>query len=311
MTGLTRIAVFGTLLLATCSTRTLTEAQAFPQNPDPNAPKLTRHPSSGAADAPAATEPASAKPAARVSSGGPLQDQSRLEIVRNVSGEYAKMVTSFPGGRTGFRVKAGEPIDQDALHKAIQSAGAALNPGDNVQITKLEFQGHQLMLELNGGSHTKRSWRDHVQLGVGGIGGGPTTRTSTTTHDDTAGPVVAAKPGATLYLDFGRDLPDMTPDEVKQYLSVVLDFSKQRSAAVQWASTLPPEIQQAISEKRPATGMDHEEILAAIGRPDRKIRERDAEGNDTEDWIYGHPPAKTLFVRFSGDKVVDVEQYPK
>ena len=41
-----------------------------------------------------------------------------------------------------------------------------------------------------------------------------------------------------------------------------------------------------------------------------KVRERDQDGNDLEDWIYGKPPAKTTFVTFQGDKVVRVTQYP-
>jgi hypothetical protein len=48
-----------------------------------------------------------------------------------------------------------------------------------------------------------------------------------------------------------------------------------------------------------------------MGRPDRKVRERDPEGNDTEDWIYGQPPAKTIFVRFEGDKVIQIDKYPQ
>jgi hypothetical protein len=236
-----------------------------------------------------------------------LQEESRLDIVRNVSGEYARLVTSFPGGKKGFHIKAGEPIDQDALHKAIQGAGAVLNTGDTVQITKIEFHGQELLVELNGGGKGHTSWRDHVQMGVGGVG--PVMTSSTTTSGENV-PVAPPKAGATFYVDFGRALPNMSSDELKRYLSVVLDFSKQRSASVQWASTLPPKVQQAIAEKRPDVGMDREEILAAMGRPDRKVRERDADGNDTEDWIYGHPPAKTIFVRFEGDKVIQIDQFP-
>ena len=36
------------------------------------------------------------------------------------------------------------------------------------------------------------------------------------------------------------------------------------------------------------------------------------EGGETvehEDWIYGTPPLKTVFVRFEGDVVVSVEEY--
>ena len=54
-----------------------------------------------------------------------------------------------------------------------------------------------------------------------------------------------------------------------------------------------------------------EEVVAAIGKPEHKVRERDSEGNDIEDWIYGQPPSKTVFVRFTGQRVTSVKQYPQ
>ena len=101
----------------------------------------------------------------------------------------------------------------------------------------------------------------------------------------------------------------MTPDQVKKYLTVIMDFSKQRSDAVQWTDSLPPQMQEAIRDKRAIVGMDREMVMAAMGRPDRKVRERDAVGNDVEDWIYGHPPSPTTFVRFLGEKVSQIDQY--
>ena len=74
---------------------------------------------------------------------------------------------------------------------------------------------------------------------------------------------------------------------------------------------MPPDIQKAIQDKRPAVGMDREMVLAALGRPDRKVREKESDGGETEDWIYGKPPAKTIFVKFEGDKVTQVEQFPQ
>jgi hypothetical protein len=50
--------------------------------------------------------------------------------------------------------------------------------------------------------------------------------------DLSAARAAAKTPGATLHLDFGRPLPDMTPDELKEYMGTVFDFAKQRSAAV-------------------------------------------------------------------------------
>jgi len=238
-----------------------------------------------------------------------LTEESRLLIIRYVSGEFARVVTPLPGGKSGFHVKAGAPIDQSDLRRALTSNGAALNVGDNVQITKVDFRGHEIVLDINGGPKGHTSWRDHIQLSAGGVS---PVQTSTTANSGGYGdgPVVVQKSGATLYLDFDRSVPDMTPDEVKQYLQLVLDFSKQRSAAVQWADSLPPEVRQAIADKRAEVGMDHDEVIAALGRPERKVRERDPDGNEIEDWIYGRPPEQTTFVRFVGDKVVRVSQYP-
>jgi hypothetical protein len=90
-----------------------------------------------------------------------------------------------------------------------------------------------------------------------------------------------------------------------------LDFRKQRSASVQWFDTLPPEMKKAITERKPVVGMDREMVVAAVGKPDHKVRERDADGNDIEDWIYGQPPSKTVFVRFTGDRVTSIKQFPQ
>ncbi len=242
----------------------------------------------------------------------PLQEESRLMILRSVDGEFARVLTSLPGGKKGFHFRAGMPIDRAALRKAIQSSGAALNTGDNVQITKLDFQGKEILIDLNGGGHKQGSWKDRVQMQVGMPTGPIGTSTQTTQTDAPAtGPVLSGKKtGATIFLDFDRTLPDMTSDEVKQYLSAVLDFSKQRSAAVQYAETLPPKVQEAIAQKRAEIGMDRDEVIAAMGRPERKVRERESDGSDTEDWIYGHPPARTTFVRFVGEKVTQIDSYP-
>ena len=135
--------------------------------------------------------------------------------------------------------------------------------------------------------------------------------TSSTTDNTYGAPAASVQlPGSMIQLDFGRPLPEMTPDELKLYLSTVLDFSKQRSAAVTWAESQPPEIREAITAKKAAVGMDQDQVMAAMGRADRKVREREPDGTDVEDWIYGTPPGKTVFVRFSQDKVIRVSQYP-
>jgi hypothetical protein len=231
-----------------------------------------------------------------------LRPESRLDLVRYISGEFVRAVRALPAGKKAFRIKAGRPVDENALRQAVASNGSNVNPGDTVQITRLVFRENELVFELNGGGRQKKRWRDRIHIEAGGV---PTV-TSTPAN---SAPGFQGQ-GATLVLDFGRPLPDLTPDEVKQYLAGVLDFSKQRSASVQWVETLPPEFQTAIKERRAVVGMDREMVQAAMGKPQRKVRERDLDGVETEDWIYGEPPQKTIFVRFVGDKVVSVKQYP-
>lgn len=267
-----------------------------------------------AATAPSSSGTASAAPSSRptvdqpdAKPAGPLQEQSRMQILRFVDGEFGRLLTPLPGSKKGFHAKAGAPLDQAALRKAIRANGASLNTGDTVQITKLDFLPRGIIVELNGGGNAHHSWRDHLQMSVGV----PVPMTTSTTRDDSRAPASATqKSGATFFLDFDRSLPDMTANQVKQYLAVILDFSKQRSAAINWTDSLPPQMQDAIRDKRAIVGMDREEVMAAMGRPDRKVRERDADGNDIEDWIYGHPPSLTTFVRFMGEKVSQIDQYP-
>jgi hypothetical protein len=255
-----------------------------------------------------ATDPGQAAPKnSKSDSGQPakskdsrLQPDSRLALVRFVDGEFARILQPIPAGKKGLHLKAGAPVDDRVLHATLGSSGSAINPGDNAQITSLEFKDRQIIVDINGGGRGKTKFRDRIHMEVGGMPTMTTNQAPVNTHA-----------GATVYLDFDKPLPDMTPDELKQYLSSVLDFSKQHSAAVQWIETLPPEIQSAIADKRPAVGMDHEMVLAALGRPDRKVREKEPDGTESEDWIYGKPPAKTVFVKFEGDKVTQVEQFPQ
>jgi hypothetical protein len=238
--------------------------------------------------------PANAQP-------GPMQPMSRLSLVRYVDGEIVQIVRAIPAGKKGFHLKAGVPLDENTLRMAVASAGSAINPGDRAQITNLDFKDKEIVVDINGGGRGKTRLRDRIHLEVGGM------PTGTTTPDTP----VNTNAGATLYLDFDKPLPDMTAEELEHLLSEVLDFSKRHSAAVQWVESLPPEIQKAIQDKQPVVGMDHDMVLAAMGRPDRKVREKGTDGNEIEDWIYGTPPAKTIFVSFEGDKVTEVHQYPQ
>jgi hypothetical protein len=223
---------------------------------------------------------------------------SRLTLVRYVDGEYAKVLLPIPSEKRGFRFKPGQPVDPKELHEALRS-GSAANPGDQIQITNLDFRAKEIIISINGGTKGHFNWRQHLQISMGPM---PTSQTVA----DRPGAIIR---GAELILDFGGAVPDLSPDELKHDLSPFLDFAGQHSAAVNWVDTLPPKFQQAIKDKKAIEGMNHDMVMAALGRPDQKFRERDEAGKETEDWIYGHPPSKTIQVTFAGDSVVRVQEY--
>ena len=237
-----------------------------------------------------------------------LQETSKLSLIRYVSGEFAKAIKPLPAGKDGFHVNVDKPLQTDLLDRAVATHGPAVNTGDKVQITRLEFRDRQIIVDVNGGGRGKRHWRDHLQIGLGGASV-PTVQSAST--QDQGPPGIQPGMGSTIFLEFNKPVPDLTPDELKQILSPFLNFAKERSAAVQWFDTLPPEMKKAIQDRRPVVGMDREELIAAIGKPDHKVRERDSDGNDIEDWIYGQPPSKTVFIRFMGDRVTSIKQFPQ
>jgi hypothetical protein len=277
-------------------------AEPFP--PDDRIPV---YPMMAAADDPgqaAAQQVASKK-------SGPLKETSKLDLIRYVSGEFAKARKPIPAGKDGFTLFADKPVDEQMLNHAVTLHGAAVNTGDPAQITRLEFREHTIVVDVNGGGRPKKNWRDHIQLGMGGAPIPTTSTTETNANGDQGPPGFQQGHGGTIFVQFAKDVPDLTPEELKALLAPFLDFSKEHSASVHWIDTLPPEMKKAITERRPLLGMDREEVVAAIGKPDRKVRERDSQGNDTEDWIYGHPPDKTIFVHFTGEHVTGIKQYPQ
>lgn len=227
-----------------------------------------------------------------------LTPESRLLLIRYVDGEFAKTVVPLPRGKKGLKIVPGKPLDTKALQDTVRlSGGPAANSGETVQITKIEFLAHEIAIEINGGPRKHFHWNEHLQVGVGPLPDSPPQNT----HPNEGA-------GATIIVDYRRAIPDMSPDDLKRDLSVLLDFSK-HSATVNWVETLPPEFQQAIKDNKAIVGMDHEMVIAALGRPDKKVRERKPEGDETEDWIYGTPPGKTIFVTFLGDKVIRVKEF--
>jgi hypothetical protein len=222
-----------------------------------------------------------------------LTEDERIGLVRDLTAEYANAKVAIPRSKKPLDFSADGSYDHMAWHDGALTMGQAARLGDKVQITKVTLEGDHILLELNGGLKGSDRWYDHVQMGVGGVG--PVNNGSHT-----------ASLGTYILLNFHKPMENLTATEVKKILSPVLDFDK-HSATVLYSETLSPELQKAIKEKRAFVGMDRDQVLLALGHPDHKYRET-KDGVESEDWIFGAPPGKIVFVTFNGNKVVKVKE---
>jgi len=228
--------------------------------------------------------------------GVDLKPRSRMDIMRGLIAEYATVKAPLPRGEKGLFLKSDGQIDQENLKKEITAEGTAIAPNVLIQITDIVFRDKEIAFEINGGGRKKTKWYEHIEVGTG-YGTTPISR-----GDNRSAPT-----GSTVTLVFPKKLEDMTVDEIKEYLSPVLDFTPVTPMQAITAP-VPPEFRAAIEEKRAAEGMDRDMVIAALGQPDRKVREM-VDGIEQEDWIYGTPPLRTIFVKFEGDVVVSVEEH--
>jgi len=145
-----------------------------------------------------------------------LKPQSRIEIIRYVSGEFAKAVKPLPGGRKGLKIPVGRAVNEKELQQALRTGGIAASPGDTVQITALEFRAKEIVIQVNGGGRKRYHLRDHLQVGMGGV---PVTQAPQT-------PDVKSNEGngSTLFLDYGRPIPDMSAEDLMHDFDAFRDY---------------------------------------------------------------------------------------
>jgi hypothetical protein len=219
--------------------------------------------------------------------------ETRIELIRGLVKEIVVTKVALP--RSGRGVILGpDGIDREKMDVALRENGVAIKAGSPVEITKLSFKSREIILELNGGRKRGKKWYQHIE-----ISGPVATRT--------IGPGNSvATYGSVIHLTFPNKLPNVSLPQVKQMLSVVLDFER-HSPTVLYSPTVPPKFKEAIKNHQVMVGMDRDAVLSSKGQPERKVRET-KEGVELEDWIYGLPP-HVLMVTLDGDIVVAVRQY--
>jgi hypothetical protein len=227
-----------------------------------------------------------------------LTMDDRIEIIRGMGSEYAKVKVLLPRSKKDLPFEAAGTYDKKAWSEIAKEYGPAARNGDTVQITKVEIGSDHIVLQINGGFKGGAHWYQGVQIGAG-----PSTAPTPVAvgGDDSNAPG-----GTSIVILFHRPLEPIKAAEIKKILSPVLDFDK-HSATEVYSETLPPEVQKAVKEQRVIAGMNHEQVLMAMGRPREHSRET-KDGIELEDWVYGVPPGKITFVTFTGDKVIKVKE---
>lgn len=230
-----------------------------------------------------------------LSGAGKLTLADRVELTRGLTAEYATVKQYLPRSKKPLPFEPNSTWDKAAWMAAAKQYGPAARAGDLVQITRIVIGEDKLTLQINGGFNGGRKWYEGMQVGMGG------------NYPTTLGRGGNAPGGTTIEILFHQPLTPMKAAEVKKMLAPVLDFEK-RSATEIYTQTLPPEVQKAIKDKKVVEGMDREQVVMTLGRPQHKSRETDKDGLETEDWVYGRPPGKIVFVTFSGNKVIKVKE---
>jgi hypothetical protein len=227
-----------------------------------------------------------------------LSETTKMHLIQLLDAEFAHVRRFFPLGDKSMVIDAqGRVTPNDAaLFQQVQTRGAAAKVGDKVQITNVVIHEKTVYVELNGGPKKKTKWYQHISVGVGGAGG------STTPIDGNE----AQPTGAAFTLQFNKAIPEINNEELKKLLSPVLDFSS-KSASEAYTETLPPRVRDAIKNHEVLVGMNREMVIMAKDRPQQKVREKDEQGKEYEDWIYGRAPQDVIFIRLVGDEVTQVK----
>lgn len=227
-----------------------------------------------------------------------VDEATRMLLIQSLDAEFVHTRKYFPLGDKSMVINPqGQVMPGDAvLFQQIQAHGSAAKVGDKVQITNVIFHDRSISVQINGGPKKHGKWYDHVSVGVGGDGG---MVSPTNPNDNPA-------TGAEFTLQFTKEIPQMTGDELRKLLSPVLDFSL-KSAAQVYAETLPPKIREAIKNHEVLVGMNRDMVVMAKDRPPQKVREKDEKGKEYEEWIYGALPQDVVFVRLVGDEVTQVK----
>jgi len=225
-----------------------------------------------------------------------ITKQTRYEIIRDFEAQLVYARTAFPMSAKGLTLKDGQttPNGQE-LQQQLVLWGPAIRPGDPALISWVQIRDNHIHFEINGGPVRRKKWYQHIEI------------------SGTSGAQVPLAPnqappnphGSYVDIYFKKYVPEMTAQQLRDLLIPVLDFNA-RNKEQAYLDTVPPKVKEAIQAHHVLIGMSTEMVIHAMGKPPKKVREKDGE-IEYEEWIYGAPPQDVDFVRIVSDEVVRVE----
>src|SRR5689334_16463601 len=138
-----------------------------------------------------------------------LSLDQRVELLRGLASEYATAKVMLPRSRKALPFEENGTWDKQKWDDAVRKDGPAARAGDMVQVTKVDVDDDAITLQLNNGMKTKGSWRDRVQISMGGATTGPSN------------PQAANQPnhGTSIALRCKGSIGDVTSAQVKKMLA--------------------------------------------------------------------------------------------
>src|SRR5271170_3666142 len=149
-----------------------------------------------------------------------LSEDDRVEILRGILSEYATVKAYLPRSKKPLPFFSSGQWDKQLWAQTGQQFGPAARVGDLVQITHVDIENNQIVLEINNGMKgEKGNWRNRVQIGVG-----PNTSPINRQQNSNA------PSGTSIALLFSGPVPSLKADEIKKILTPVMDFDKETAA---------------------------------------------------------------------------------
>jgi len=225
-----------------------------------------------------------------------MSNQTRYQIIRDFETQLVYSRATFPMGAKGLKLQNGATTPSgQALQQLIALWGPAIKPGDPAHISYVRIKDNVIHFDLNGGAIKRKKWYQHIEISGSGGASVPLSRDESTDNPH----------GSYLEVYFDKYVPELSPAQLRAILFPVLDFNA-RNKEEAYLDTVPPKVKEAIKAHHVLIGMNTEMVLHAVGKPPKKVREKDGD-IEYEEWIYGTPPQDVDFVRIIADEVVRVE----